>query len=443
MKVGVIGAGYVGLVTAACLAEKGNDVVVMDTDSNKLESISQGNVPFYEPGLEELVRSTKDRNHLKFTGDLESLANNSDIIFIAVGTPQDESGVVNTKYVIEAADSLGKALEKNKDFKVIVMKSTVPPGTTRSLIPIISKYRDTYAIASNPEFLKEGTALEDFRRPDRIVIGVEDERAERLLRDLYSTFIRTGSQDRLMFMKIESSELTKYAANGMLATRIAYMNEMARLAGVVGADINEIRRGIGSDSRIGPSFLFPGPGYGGSCFPKDIMGLVESAREKGVDLSILESVHLSNRKQRYWLADSAKKYFDGNIKDKTLVLWGVTFKPNTDDIRESSSIYTTNRLLEFGAKIRVYDPEKKAIENFRRVFNDNVEYGSDVYEVLNGASGLLVVTDWDEFKGVDLCKVKERLVDPLVIDSRGLYSLDKARDAGIKYISLGRSRVGF
>ncbi len=440
MKIGVIGAGYVGLVTAACLAEKSNDVVVTDIDHEKLKVISQGNVPFYEPGLEELVRNTLKRGHLR-TGNIEDLAG-SEIFFVAVGTPQGETDIVNTTYIEEAAISIGRVLKESSDFRTIAIKSTVPPGTTRKISKILAKYRDSssFAVVSNPEFLKEGTAIEDFRKPNRIIIGTDNLKAEEMLKNLYSPFMRTS--DRLKIMDPESAELTKYAANAMLATRIAFINELSHLAASVGADIEKIRIGIGSDPRIGEHFLFPGPGYGGSCFPKDIAGLEEFARSKKVELKIVRAVKESNNIQRYWLADAAHNYFRGELREKIFAIWGAAFKPKTDDIRESSAIYTVSRLLDCGAKVVMYDPEPRAIENFRKRFDSRISYSQNVYDVLDNANALLIVTDWDEFKsGINLKEVKKRLREPVIIDARNLHDPKDMTHHGFDYISLGRKPV--
>ncbi len=445
MKIGIVGSGYVGLVSAACFAEKGNDVTLMDVDESKIKVLKDGKVPFHEPGLEELVKAASQRGHLSFTADISGVVS-SDIIFIAVGTPGGEGGAINTKHIIDAADSIGRAIKDSGGFKAIAVKSTVPPGTTRSLREIISKHTSPIAfdVAANPEFLKEGSAVDDFRKPDRIIVGTENTKVEWLFRELYAPFMRT--KDRLLCMSLESAEFTKLAANAMLATRIALMNEFAKLAGDMGADIDDIRRGLGSDPRIGPMFLFPSPGYGGSCFPKDGSGLVEYARITGVPLSILDAVNKSNRIQWYWLADRALKYFGGNVIGKTFAIWGAAFKPRTDDVRHSPAIYTSRRLLDHHANINVYDPERRALVNLERELgNDRVKYFGNyfgnVYDVLENADALLIATDWDEFKGIDIKRVTERLKGRVIIDARNLYSLEKMDELEIDYISLGRPAV--
>ncbi len=441
MKIGIVGSGYVGLVSAACFAEKGNDVALMDVDKNKIEVLNEGKIPFHEPGLEELVKATSQRGHLSFTTDISGLVS-SDIIFIAVGTPDGENGAINTKYVFDAADSIGNAIENVKDFQVIAVKSTVPPGTTRDLSKLISSYRrdGTFAVASNPEFLKEGSAVEDFRRPDRVIVGTDSEEARRLFEEIYRPFMRT--RDRLIYMGIESAELTKLMANSMLATRIALMNEAAQLAGKIGANIDEIRTGIGADPRIGPHFLFPSPGFGGSCLPKDTAGIIEYARTKGATLSIVDAVSRSNRTQWYWLADRVLDYFGGNIRGKTFAMWGAAFKPRTDDVRHSPALYTSRRLLDYGAKVQVYDPQRKALINLEKALgNGRASYFNDVYGVLENADALLIATDCDEFKGIDIGEAAGRLNGRVIIDARNLYQIDLIRRHDVDYISLGRPAV--
>lgn len=441
MKIGVVGSGYVGLVTGACLAEKGRDVTVMDIDSAKVEALCKGQIPLYEPGLEALVGEGLEQRHLSFTSDMSNIAS-SQIIFITVGTPDGENGAINTKYVFDAADSIGNSIRDVKDFQVIAVKSTVPPGTTRDLSKLISSYKrdGTFAVASNPEFLKEGSAVEDFRRPDRVIVGTDSEEGRRLFEELYRPFMRT--RDRLIYMGIESAELTKLIANSMLATRIALMNEAAQLAGKIGADIDEVRTGIGSDPRIGPHFLFPSPGFGGSCLPKDTAGIIEYARTKGTPLSIVDAVNRSNRTQWYWLADRVLDYFDGNIRGKTLAMWGAAFKPRTDDVRHSPALYASRRLLDYGARVQIYDPQRKALTNLEKALgNGRVSYFNDVYGVLKNADALLIATDCDEFKGIDIGEAAGKLNGRVIIDARNLYQIDLIRRHDVDYISLGRPAV--
>jgi len=442
MKLGVIGAGYVGVVAAACFGEKGNDVVLMDADKDKIKSFSNGIIPFYEQGLEELVKNTMQRGHLRLTTSIGDAVRDSEVIFIAVGTPQGESDVVNTNHVVKATEEVGSLISASTDFKVLAVKSTVLPGTTRNLVSILSDYRNpqTFAVVSNPEFLKEGSAVDDFRRPDRVIIGIDNERAERLLRELYSQFMT--KKDRLIVMGIESAELTKYAANVMLATRVALINEIALLAGQIGADIEDVRKGIGLDPRIGLEFLYPGPGFGGSCFPKDLRGIVQFAGSLGMDFSIPEAVLASNERQRYWPAEALKKYFNGSIRGKTFAIWGAAFKQRTGDTRESSAIYVTRRLLDYGAEVRIYDPEPQALKSFKDKFNDKITCCDNVYGVLEGASAVLILTDWDEFRGINLAEVKNKLKNPVIIDGRNIYKdLGKMRTQGFDYISLGRPPI--
>ncbi len=443
MKLGVLGAGYVGVVTGVGFAEKGNDVIILDVDESKIKMLSGGKVPFYEPGLEEVISKARENKHLRFTTEIADVAKPSEVIFIAVGTPQKEDNSVDLRYVFNAAEKIGNEIKGDSNFKVVVIKSTVLPGTTKNIENILLKYRerDTFAVASNPEFLKEGTALEDVRSPDRIVLGVENEQAKKILTDLYTPFLRRTNGGRLMYMDRASAELTKYASNGMLAVRIAYMNEIATLAEAVGANIDYVRLGMGLDPRIGPKHLFPGPGYGGSCFPKDVRGLVALAEKEGKDLSILRTVDASNDLQKYWAANKIRDYYQGEIQDKTIALWGVSFKPKTDDIRESPAIYTTERLLEQGARVNVYDPESGALKNFNQMFKDKVTYFNNVFDVLNDAHGVLIITDCDEFKSIDLDEAKSRLKQPVMIDARNLYKLDQMKEKGFEYLSLGRPSI--
>ncbi len=443
MRIGIVGSGYVGLVSAACFAEKGNDVILMDIDKDKITAINEGRLPIYEPGLEELIKST--RKHLSFTPDISDIAS-SDVIFIAVGTPDGQNGAISTRYIMEAADSIGEATKKYTDkFQVVAVKSTVPPGTTRNVGDLIKRYRssdDNFAMAANPEFLKEGSAIEDFRKPDRVIVGTESERARVLFSELYTPFMRT--KERMIFMGIESAELTKLMANAMLATRIALMNETADLAGKIGADIEEVRIGIGSDPRIGQQFLFPGPGFGGSCLPKDVSGLAEYARISGAHLSIVDAVGRSNRTQWYWLADTALDFLKDIRETKTYAIWGASFKPRTDDIRHSATLYTARRLLEHNAsEVRIYDPQDKALLNIEKEFtgDERVRCFRDVYDVLNGCHALLIAADCDEFKGIDLTKARERLKHKVIIDSRNLYNPRLMDGLGFDYVSLGRRKV--
>ncbi len=446
MKIGVIGAGYVGLVTAACLAENSNDVFIYDIDKEKLRVISDGRVPFYEKGLEEIVRKTVSRSLHPVFGLTETLLQ-SEVIFIAVGTPEGEDGNVDINYVLEAAGNIGRVIAETKDFKVIAVKSTVPPGTTRSLMPIISKYRErnTFAVASNPEFLKEGDAVNDFNKPDRVIIGTEDPRAEKLLKELYAPFARKD-ENRILSMGIEDAELTKYSSNAHLAIRISFMNQLALAAERLGANIDNVREGIGADKRIGDSFLFPGPGYGGSCFPKDVRGML---RFGGSDLTILKATDEFNKRQRVLFANRVIDYFNGGINGRRIAIWGAAFKPGTDDARESSAIYTIKKLLEHGAQVQIYDPEPRALENlrkeltsrFERELDGDVSYYRELYGVLDDASALIILNDCKQFRQPDFERVKSRLKEPVIVDARNLYPLEKMERFGFDYISLGRRRI--
>lgn len=441
MKVGVIGLGYVGLVTAACLAEKGIDVVATDKDSRRLSSLSQGKIPFYEPGLDHLVIECLEVRRLSFLDSTPHVVDQSDIIFLAVGTPQSKDGSeVDLSQVNEAILEIRDALAaRPKAYTTIAVKSTVPPGTTTSLGLRISNYipRGNFSVVSNPEFLREGSALEDFRKPDRVIVGAEDKRAIELLRQLYAPFMRT--RDRFLVMSPEDAELSKYAANAFLATKITFMNDLASLTAGAGCDIENIRRALGSDPRIGSAHLFPGSGYGGSCFPKDLRALLAYAREQGYPLPVVEAVDESNDKHKFWLAERVTDHLGQDLREKVIALWGLAFKPRTDDIRESPSIYTVENLLEFGAKIRTYDPEPRARENFRARFEDRLTYYSSRDDTLDGADALLIATDADQFRGVDPEIFRLRLKNPpLVIDAKNLYGLDLMREHEIKYVSRGR-----
>ena len=462
MKIGVIGAGYVGLVTGACLAEYGNDVTVTDRDQRRLTSISRCNIPFYEPGLEELVIKGLESKRLRFSDSTTDVVRQSEIIFLAVGTPQSKnSNEVDLTQVMEAAQEIGRALATTQGSKVIAVKSTVLPGTTRRIQSAIDAYSQQVAdadptrevdtdtvytnvsniVVSNPEFLREGSAIEDFTKPDRVIVGTNNQEAAELLRKLYSPFMR--KRERFLVIGQEDAELAKYAANAFLATRITFMNDLAGLAEKIGSvDIEKVRESLGYDPRIGPSYLFPGPGYGGSCFPKDVKALLALAVGVGFPLSVLESVDLSNETHKYWLADTAADHFKDSLARKIITLWGLAFKPKTDDIRESPSIHTVERLLGFGATVRAYDPEPRARENFRARFEDKVVYYKSLEESLEGADALLIATDAHEFRGIDPQIFNSKLGNPtVVIDSRNLYDLESMQRHNIRYISRGRPVV--
>ncbi len=439
MKVTVIGSGYVGLVTGACLAEMGNHVVCLDVDQRKVDMLSRGEIPIHEPGLSEVVARNAAAGRLQFTTDVAAATAHGTLQFIGVGTPPDEDGSADLQYVLAAARAIGRHMT---DYKVVIDKSTVPVGTAakvRATIEAELKARAmdiNFAVVSNPEFLKEGAAVEDFMRPDRIVIGADDERATLLMRALYAPFIR--NHDRLLVMDIPSAEFTKYAANCMLATRISFMNELSRLAERVGADIEQVRKGIGSDPRIGYHFLYAGTGYGGSCFPKDVKAMVRSAMDQGVELKLLQAVEAVNERQKSVLVDKVVARFGEDLRGRSFALWGLAFKPNTDDMREAPSRVIVHDLLRRGASVRAYDPVAGA--EARRVFGDL--HGLSIHDaapqVLPGADALLIATEWKEFKSPDFDAIREQLKQPVVFDGRNLYDPTLMQSMGIEYSGIGR-----
>ncbi len=437
MRVGVIGTGYVGLVTGACFAEMGNDVTLMDIDEAKIQALVRGQVPIYEPGLEQMIVRNVSEKRLHFTTDLKFTIENSFINFIAVGTPPDESGCADLSQVFTVAEDIGKAINT---YKIIVTKSTVPVGTTHRVREIIGGVTDKpFDTASNPEFLKEGNAIDDCMKPDRVVIGVDDIRVGEILKELYGPFVRTGNP--IMVMDTCSSEMTKYASNGLLATKISFMNDLARLCERVGADIEMVRSGVGSDPRIGPQFLFAGIGYGGSCFPKDVDALTRTGVEHGVQLKILESVQEVNKIQReHFFRKILGHYEAETLEGRLFALWGLSFKPRTDDIREAPSLDVIRLLLEKGARVRAFDPV--AMESAGRILGDSIEYAPGNYECLEGADALIIVTEWNEFRYPDFEKIKELLVEPVIFDGRNLYRHEKMIERGFNYYSIGRSKVG-
>ena len=440
MKVTVIGSGYVGLVTGACLAEVGNEVLCFDVDERKISMLRSGRMPIYEPGLEELVRGNVEAGRLTFTTDPAAAARHGVVQFIAVGTPSDEDGSADLKYVLAAAQSIGTLMP---EYRVIVDKSTVPVGTgdrVRSVVQQELQERGSplqFAVVSNPEFLKEGAAIDDFMRPDRIVIGSDDARATELMRRLYAPFER--NHDKLMVMSVRSAELTKYAANAMLATRISFMNELALLAEQVGADIDLVRRGIGSDPRIGTHFLYAGCGYGGSCFPKDVRALIRTGEEVGQPLQVLRAVEQANDRQKQVLARKIVSRLGEDLSGKTLALWGLAFKPNTDDMRDAPSLTLINELLQRGAKVVAYDPV--ATQEATRLIGhlEGVTFASKAMDALEGADALVIVTEWKEFRSPDLDRVRQALKHPLVFDGRNILDQAQARAAGLDYTAIGRS----
>jgi UDPglucose 6-dehydrogenase len=431
MKIAVIGTGYVGLVAGACLAENGNDVVCVDKDAPKVRALQRGRIPIYEPGLEEVVRRNRAEKRLSFTTDLPKAVRSSQIIFIAVGTPTGEDGSADLRHVLEVARQIGKAMN---GYKVIADKSTVPVGTSEKVREVVKKETShPFSVVSNPEFLKQGAAIEDFMKPDRVVIGAEDQRAAEIMKELYAPFTRTGAP--IMMMDCASAELCKYAANAMLATRISFMNEVANVCEVVGADVDHVRRAVASDRRIGPAFLFPGVGYGGSCFPKDVKAIMQFAAAKNYDFQILKAVESVNERQKVRLLAKMKQHY-GSLKGKRIGVWGLAFKPRTDDMREAPAVPLITSLLEAGATVTAYDPE--AMKVARDIFGTRVLFADKSYDALAGADGLAIVTEWSEFREPDWHKIKKLMRTPVIFDGRNLYNPDQLRGLGFTYLSMGR-----
>ena len=442
MKISVIGTGYVGLVTGTCLAHMGNHVTCMDVDAEKIAALQAGEMPIYEPGLLDLLRGNLGEKRLSFTTDLQHAVDEGEFIFIAVGTPQNGDGSADITSVHNVARELGRALTEHR---IIIIKSTVPVGTTHEVGRIIRSEldalgRDTsFDIASNPEFLKEGKAVSDFMNPDRIVIGVESDRARQRMQAMYDPFVRTG-EGTVMFMDIPSAELTKYAANAMLATRISFMNEIAAVCEATGANVDHVRAGIGSDDRIGRRFLFPGVGYGGSCFPKDVLALIHTAAEVNLEMKVLTAVNLVNQAQKAIMVQKITKHYGTtDLSDKTFAMWGLSFKPETDDVRESPAAVIAKGLLDAGAQVRAYDPI--AIESFKQTYDLPVSFSKDMYECLEDADALILVTEWHHFRRPDFKLMSELLESPVIFDGRNQYGPDYARDRGFTYISVGRQPV--
>lgn len=435
MKITVVGTGYVGLVTGTCFAETGNDVTCVDIDVNKVNKLKNGEITIYEPGLEKLFLRNLKEERLHFTTSLAEGIKDAAIIFLALPTPPGEDGSADLKYILGVADDLGKIL---KDYKVIIDKSTVPVGTAEKVHAAIAKnYNGEFDVVSNPEFLREGVAVEDFMKPDRVVIGTVSERAKKVMSDLYAPFVRQGNP--VIFMDERSAELTKYAANSFLAAKISFMNEVARLCEKMGADVDMVRRGIGSDERIGKRFLFPGIGYGGSCFPKDVQALVRSAKEASYDFEILEAVMKVNEEQKLHLLPGIKKYFDGNLKGKRFALWGLAFKPNTDDIREAPALYMIDALVAEGATVCAFDPE--AMKNVKELVGDKITYADSQYTALHGADALIIATEWNEFRTPDFSKIAASLKNKAIFDGRNLFDLAAMKQLGFYYQSVGRAIV--
>ena len=431
MRVAVVGTGYVGLVVGACLAETGNDVVCADVDAGKIQGLQNNKLPIYEPGLEPIVVRNQREGRLAFSTDVGAAIERAEVVFIAVGTPPDEDGSADLKHVLAVATTIGKHMN---DTKVIVTKSTVPVGTAKKVRAQIAKETSTpFHVCSNPEFLKEGAAIEDFMKPDRVVVGVDSPEAARVIEELYAPFVRTGNP--LIVMDISSAELTKYAANAMLATRISFMNQIARLCEAVGADVTQVRRGIGSDRRIGQAFLFPGPGYGGSCFPKDVKALIRTADEQGVPADILTAVETANARQKEVLFEKLEKHL-GELKDRTIGVWGLAFKAETDDVRESPALVLVEALLAAGARVQVHDPA--AMDTAAHQLGTRVAYAAHAFDALSNADALAIVTEWLEYRNPDFTKMKQLLKRPLIVDGRNLYDPQKLGRLGFTYDSIGR-----
>ncbi len=435
MRICVIGTGYVGLVVGAGLAETGNRVICIDKDQTKIEKLKSSVIPIYEPGLEELVKRNQKENRLSFTTSLKEAIPNSDIIYIAVGTPEKEDGTVDLSYVLAVAEEIGATM--GDEYKIVVNKSTVPMGTTRKIKKIIeNKTKASIDVISNPEFLKEGSALQDFMKPDRIIIGTDSSDVAEKIKDLYEPFIRTGNP--ILVMGIESAEMTKYASNTMLASRISFMNEIANLCEKVGADVEEVRMGMAKDPRIGSKFLFPGIGYGGSCFPKDVKGIIRKGKEHGLPMKVCESVDLVNKTQKEIIFKKIKKRFS-QLKGRKIALWGLSFKPQTDDMREAPSIVTINLLLSEGVNIKAYDPQ--AIENTKRIFKNKIEYGDTLYECLEGADALVILTEWNQFRNPDFKKIGDLMGKKIIFDGRNIYDPARVKDSGFEYYGIGRAKI--
>ena len=435
MKICVIGTGYVGLVVGACFAEMGNFVICVDNDEEKLKKLNNGIIPIYEPGLEDLIKFNVGEKRLSFSSDLEIAVKKSLICFIAVGTPQGEDGSADMKYVYTVAEQIGKALN---GYKVIVDKSTVPVGTAEKVTEIIKnnakeEFKNEFDVVSNPEFLKQGAAVEDSLKPDRIVIGSNSERATKIMYELYSAFLRTGNP--VITMDVKSAEMTKYAANSFLAVKISYINEIANICEKVGANVDMVRLGMAADRRIGSQFLFPGLGYGGSCFPKDVKALLNTAKANGCEYDILKSADSVNFKQREIFVKKIEKYYNNDIKGKTFAVWGLAFKPNTNDMREAPAITIINALLNKWANIKAYDP--KAMETAKIIFGDKVIYSNSSYDALENADALLLLTEWNEFRRPDFNRVRDLLKDNVVFDGRNIYDKNVLAERGLKYIRIG------
>lgn len=438
MKIAVVGTGYVGLVTGACFAEIGVDVTCVDINAEKIANLNKGIIPIYEPGLDDIVIKAVEAGRLHFTTDLASCIDDVEVIFSAVGTPPQEDGGADLSYVFDVAKTIGQHMKK---YLIVVTKSTVPIGTAEKVRNII---RDElykrgldidFDMASNPEFLKEGAAIKDFMSPDRVVVGVDSERAKEVMTTLYRPFLLNNF--RVIFMDIPSAEMTKYAANAMLATRISFMNDIANLCELVGADVNMVRKGIGSDTRIGQKFLYPGVGYGGSCFPKDVKALIHTAQEHNYDMKVIESVELVNQRQKRVLFDKLLSYYNGNLEGKTIAVWGLAFKPETDDMREAPSLVIINELLNAGCKVQAFDPV--AVDETKKILGDKITYSENIYESVSRADAILLITEWKEFRLPNWKDIKAQMKQPVVFDGRNIYEKEELNGQGFEYYSIGRN----
>ena len=440
MNISIVGTGYVGLVSGTCFSETGITVTCVDVDEKKINNLNKGIIPIYEPGLEKMVKNNVDKNRLFFTTKIKDSLKDCEAIFIAVGTPPDEDGSADLQYVLSVAREVGKYME---DYLVVVTKSTVPIGTAKKVKAAVQEELDkrgvniSFDVASNPEFLKEGDAIDDFLKPDRIVVGIESERAEKLMKRLYNPFLLNGHP--ILFMDVPSAELTKYAANSMLATKISFMNDIANFCEIVGADVNAVRRGIGSDSRIGHKFIYPGVGYGGSCFPKDVKALIKTADANNYSLRILKSVEDVNDSQKEVLFNKIKKHFNGDLKGKKIALWGLSFKPNTDDMREAPALVIIDKLLAEGVTIKAYDPV--AMEEAKRRIGDKISYVEEQHEALIDADALLIVTEWSEFRTLKYKMVEKLMANKLIFDGRNIYNSEEMKEYGFTYYSIGKKTI--
>lgn len=441
MNLTIVGTGYVGLVTGTCFAEMGNKVTCVDIDENKIANLKQGSIPIYEPGLEPMVKRNVVNGTLKFTTDLKDCLNDTDIVFIAVGTPMGEDGSADLQYVLNVAKTIGEHMTKSL---IIVDKSTVPVGTAEKVKEVVTQYllkrnlEIPFHVVSNPEFLKEGDAIGDFLKPDRVVVGTDDKKTAETMRQLYAPFFRS-SMDRMLVMDVKSAEMTKYVANAMLATKISFMNEVANICELVGADVNKVRIGIGSDSRIGYSFIYPGSGYGGSCFPKDVKALKRTAEKAGYEAELLTAVEDVNNRQKLVIANKVIDHFGEELEGKTFAIWGLAFKPGTDDMRESPAIYIIKKLLDKGAKIKAYDPKAMhEAQSFYLKDSPNLEYGDSKYEVLDKADALLLLTEWKEFRSPDFSELKSKLKEPIIFDGRNQYNDERMKELGFHYYQIGK-----